>query len=104
MKRVLFLLLASLLLYSSCKKTSTSKSSIALYFPPTLGTESETASPTDLGWNLIEFNSLYTYLKSKNTKPFIILKNGKIVKEHYFGTFTRDSMWYWASAGKTVTS
>jgi CubicO group peptidase (beta-lactamase class C family) len=103
MKRVLFLLLASLLLYSSCKKTSTPKSSVALYFPPTTGTEWETASPTDLGWNLIEFNSLSTYLQSKNTKAFIILKNGKIVTERYFGTFTRDSMWYWASAGKTVT-
>ena len=103
MKRVLFLLLASLLLYSSCKKTSTPKSSVALYFPPTTSTEWETASPTDLGWNLIEFNSLSTYLQSKNTKAFIILKNGKIVTERYFGTFTRDSMWYWASAGKTVT-
>jgi CubicO group peptidase (beta-lactamase class C family) len=104
MKRVLFLLLASLLLYSSCKKTSTSKSSVALYFPSTTGTEWETTSPVDLGWNLTELNSLSAYLQSKNTKAFIILKNGKIVTEQYFGTFTRDSLWYWASAGKTVTS
>jgi CubicO group peptidase (beta-lactamase class C family) len=104
MKRVLFLLLPSLLLYSSCKKTSTSKSSVALYFPSTTGTEWETTSPVDLGWNLTELSSLSTYLQSKNTKAFIILKNGKIVTEQYFGTFTRDSLWYWASAGKTVTS
>ena len=33
-----------------------------------------------------------------------MLKNGKIVIENYFGTFTQDSLWYWASAGKTLTS
>jgi CubicO group peptidase (beta-lactamase class C family) len=104
MKRVLYLLLTSLLLYSSCKKASTPKSTVALYFPATTGTVWETTSPVDLGWNLAELNSLNPYLQSKNTKAFIILKNGKIVTEQYFGTFTRDSLWYWASAGKTVTS
>lgn len=32
------------------------------------------------------------------------MKNGKIVLEKYFGSFTKDSLWYWASAGKTITS
>ena len=32
------------------------------------------------------------------------MKDGKIVLEKYFGTFTKDSVWYWASAGKTITS
>jgi CubicO group peptidase (beta-lactamase class C family) len=32
------------------------------------------------------------------------LKDGKIVLEKYFGTFTQDSLWYWASAGKSLTS
>src|SRR5690606_4649220 len=44
------------------------------------------------------------YLESKNTKSFIVLKDGKIVIEKYFGTFTQDSLWYWASAGKTLTA
>jgi len=33
-----------------------------------------------------------------------VLKDGKIVLEKYFGAFTSDSIWYWASAGKTITS
>ncbi len=35
---------------------------------------------------------------------FILLKDGKIVLEKYFETFSQDSIWYWASAGKTITS
>ncbi|HRG58569.1 MAG TPA: serine hydrolase [Bacteroidia bacterium] len=33
-----------------------------------------------------------------------MLKDGKIVLEKYFGSFTQDSIWYWASAGKTLTA
>ena len=77
--------------------------STTLYFPPTSGTTWETTTPASLGWNETELNNLYTYLQQKNTKAFIILKNGKIVAEKYYGTFTADSNWYWASAGKTMT-
>lgn len=34
----------------------------------------------------------------------MILKNGKIVLEKYFGTFTSDSIHYWASASKSLTA
>lgn len=34
----------------------------------------------------------------------MVLKDGKIVLEKYFGTFTVDSLWYWASAGKSLTA
>jgi CubicO group peptidase (beta-lactamase class C family) len=47
---------------------------------------------------------MYDFLEQENTKGFIILKDGKIVLEKYFGTFTAQSLWYWASAGKTITS
>ena len=76
----------------------------ALYFPPVSGSEWQTIKPDSLGWNTAALNDLYSYLQSKNTKGFIILKNGKIAAEKYFGTFTADSNWYWASAGKTLTS
>ncbi len=33
-----------------------------------------------------------------------MLKDSKIVIEKYFGTFTQDSSWYWASAGKSLTA
>jgi CubicO group peptidase (beta-lactamase class C family) len=43
-------------------------------------------------------------LQAKNTKSFIVLKNGKIVLEKYFGTYTADSSFYWASVGKSLTA
>ncbi len=74
------------------------------YFPPLIGSSWETTSPTSLGWCTDKIDPLYAYLEQTNTKAFIVLKDGKIVLEHYFGAFTQDSVWYWASAGKTVTS
>ena len=75
-----------------------------LYFPPTSGNTWDTISPTSLGWCQDKIDTLLDFLDSKNTKAFIILKDGKIVIEKYFGTFTEDSLWYWASAGKSLTS
>lgn len=75
-----------------------------LYFPPVVGNEWETIPPSDLGWCQERIDSLYDLLEENNTKAFIILKDGKIVLEKYFGTFQQDSVWYWASAGKSLTS
>ncbi|MBL7997283.1 MAG: serine hydrolase [Candidatus Kapabacteria bacterium] len=75
-----------------------------LYFPPVVGNTWETATPASLGWNTARIQPLYDFLQGENTKAFIVLKDGKIVLEQYFGTFTADSLWYWASAGKTVTA
>jgi CubicO group peptidase (beta-lactamase class C family) len=76
----------------------------SLYFPPLVGDEWDTISPASLGWCEDDIPALYDYLDSKNTKAFLVLKDGKIVLEKYFDTFTNDSLWYWASAGKTITS
>lgn len=76
----------------------------AYYFPPLTGTEWATTSPEELGWCTDKIPALYEYLESEETKAFIVLKDGKIVLEKYFGTFSADSNWYWASAGKTLTS
>jgi len=76
-----------------------------LYYPPIDTSENwETLNPETLGWCSDRINSLYTFLEQENTKGFIVLKDGKIVLEKYFGTFNAQSQWYWASAGKTVTS
>jgi CubicO group peptidase (beta-lactamase class C family) len=75
-----------------------------LYFPPLTGNQWETISPSELGWCSDSLNSLIDYVGDNNSKAFIILKGGKIVVEEYFGTFTQDSLWYWASAGKSLTS
>lgn len=75
-----------------------------LYFPSQTGSEWETVSLVDLEWNTTAEQALYDLLEDKNTKGFLILKDGRIAVEKYFGSFTKDSLWYWASAGKTLTS
>lgn len=74
------------------------------YFPPNGGSQWDTTSPDSLGWCVDKIQPLYNFLDSNNSKAFIVLKDGKIVLEKYFGTFTKDSAWYWASAGKTLTA
>ena len=75
-----------------------------LYFPPVVGNTWATTDPASLGWCTARLDSLYNYLSQNNTKGFIVLKDGRIVLERYFGSFTQDSSWYWASAGKTLTA
>lgn len=57
-----------------------------------------------LGWCRDKTAPLFDYLETQNSKAFIVLKDGKIVIEKYFDKFTKDSLWYWASAGKTLTA
>ena len=75
-----------------------------LYFPPVTGTTWDTLSPQNLGWCQNKIDSMYAFLDTSNTKAFMLLKDGKIVLEKYFGTHTATTPWYWASAGKTLTS
>lgn len=75
-----------------------------LYFPPTGSSSWETVSPTDLSWNTDAEQPLYDFLEEKGTDGFIILKDGKIVVEWYFGGFTADDSHSWNSAGKTLTA
>ncbi|MFN4298770.1 MAG: serine hydrolase [Thermaurantimonas sp.] len=73
-----------------------------LYFPPVTGNVWDTISPQSLGYCQSRIDSLYAFLENNNTKAFILLKNGKIVLEKYFGTHTQNTPWQWASAGKTI--
>ena len=99
MKKIFLLLLLSLLSVSNYNYSQ------SLYFPPISSTATwESTDPTLLGWCPERITNLYTFLENENTKGFIILKDGKIVLENYFGTFTDQNLWYWASAGKTITS
>lgn len=76
----------------------------SLYFPPLTGSTWDTISPKTLGYCQTNIDRLYDFLEVNNTRAFIILKNGKIVLEKYFGTHTQLTPWQWASAGKTITS
>lgn len=94
-------LLAGLLLITAA---NAARAQDTLYFPPLSGPTWATTDPAQLGWCPENIDSLYAFLDSRHTKAFLLLKDGRIVLEHYFGTFTADSIWYWASAGKTLTS
>jgi CubicO group peptidase (beta-lactamase class C family) len=74
------------------------------YFPPLVGTTWDTISPASLGWCPDKIDTLLNYLEDRDSKAFIVLVDGKIVIEKYFGSFTMDSVWYWASAGKSLTA
>jgi CubicO group peptidase (beta-lactamase class C family) len=110
----LLLVFAACFLFS-CKKEDTTtgitEGTISLYFPPSGSTEWATTSPQTLGWNTANIQPLYDFLEGQQTRAFMVLKDGKIVLEKYFGqsidgigAFNQNSLWYWASAGKTLTS
>ncbi|MFX0557610.1 serine hydrolase domain-containing protein [Maribacter sp. CXY002] len=74
------------------------------YFPPIDSNLWESISTEELGWNLTAEQPLYDFLVENDTDAFIILKNGRIVWEKYFGDFTQDDNHAWNSAGKTLTA
>lgn len=108
------LLLAFILIsLSNCTVDSNSENPPAdsTYFPPIIGSEWETRSLSELNWNSTHIPALLTLLEQNNTRAFIVLKDGRIVIEEYFGynltetdPFTQSTNWYWASAGKTLTA
>ena len=96
-----------LLFFVSCSKddnTSDANPTQTMYFPPLTGTTWETTAISDLEWNQSAVQPLLDYLELKNSKSFIVLVNGRIVLENYFNGHTATIPWYWASAGKTLTS
>lgn len=102
-----FYTIVTALLFMSCTKDSTEPDktpSESMYSPPITGTTWETKSITDLKWNQSAVQPLLDYLELKHSKSFIILVNGRIVLENYFNNHTSTTNWYWASAGKTLTS
>ena len=75
-----------------------------MYFPPLSDDEWETMEPDELGFCPDRIDSLYVLLEEKGSRSFILLKDGKIVLEQYFGSYTQDSLWYWASAAKSLSA
>ena len=75
-----------------------------LYFPPKTGTTWQGTDPVSLGFCPERVDSLYQFLADRHTKSFVLLQDGRIVLEKYFGTYIQDSSWYWASAGKSLTA
>lgn len=100
-----------LLMAAGCKKKDNPTPEEKLYFPPTDSQEWGAVSPAELGWNQPMLTELYSFLSQNGTRAFIILKDGRIAVEKYWGNnllnnapFTASAVWYWASAGKTITA
>ncbi len=74
------------------------------YFPPIGSDTWETITATELGWNENQIQPLLDFLEEKHSKGFIMLYDGKIVVEAYLNGHFATMPWYWASAGKTLTS
>ncbi len=104
MKKVYFPFLFLILVACSNSEENNTTPTEALYFPPIEGASWETKSIADLEWNQNAVQPLLDYLELKHSKSFIVLVNGKIVIEEYFDDHTATSPWYWASAGKTLTT
>lgn len=75
-----------------------------IYFPPNNSDTWESVTISELGWNENQLQPLLDYLEEKNTKSFIILHHGKKVVESYMNGHMQETNWYWASAGKTLTT
>lgn len=106
-KTLPFLLVLSVfLLNCSSDDSSIDQSTVAetMYFPPSNSDTWETKTLSSLNWHQDKVQDLLSYLELKHSKSFMILQNGKIVMEYYFNGHTSTTPWYWASAGKTLTS
>ena len=112
MHRIGILLISILFFVAACSKEDIpSQPEETLYFPPTNSENWETVAPAELDWNISALDDLYTTLSENGTRAFIVLQDGKIAIEKYWGknilntgNFTGSSQWYWASAGKTLTA
>ena len=99
-----FLIIILLISCGSDNENLTPTPMQTMYFPPLTTTVWETKSLASLGWKESAVQPLLDYLNLKHTKSFMILVNGRIVMENYFNGHSATANWYWASAGKTLTS
>ncbi|MBK8698972.1 MAG: serine hydrolase [Saprospiraceae bacterium] len=91
------------LLYSALFFSAHLSMAQGLYYPPKFG-EWQTTDAASLGWDTTLLADLRVFLEEHHTKSFMVLKNGKIVLEYYFNDHSVEKPWYWASAGKSLTS
>ena len=103
MKTKVFILFSLILLSCSTDDTVVTFND-PVYFPPNNTEVWETISVESLGWDTARVQPLLDFLDQRNTKSFIMLYNGRIVIEAYMNGQDQNAAWYWASAGKTLTT
>ncbi|WP_298236865.1 serine hydrolase [uncultured Algibacter sp.] len=108
MKAFIYPIIIALLFCYSCSENETitepDPAEAAIYFPPFNSNIWAIKSISELGWNESELQPLLDFLEDNNTKSFMILYDGKIVIEEYMHGHDATKLWYWASAGKTLTT
>lgn len=97
MKKLIYISLLVLVSFSVAQSND-------YYYPPSNQDNWETVDRDKLGWNLDKLDTLEKFLAENNSKGFVILYKGRIALEFYFDDFNKDSLWYWASAAKTLTT
>lgn len=109
--KILLLYWAIFLVNPIQAQKSGSPSFSGLYFPPSGSSDWEKVTIPDLGWNQNLLAELLAWLPTQDTRAFIVLKDGKLVLEEYWGAkltgtgeMDQNSYWYWESAGKTLTA
>ncbi|WP_297333127.1 serine hydrolase [Flavobacterium sp.] len=101
--RRLTLLFTAVMLISCSEDDSTIINDEKAYFPGN-GDAWQQTSVRDMGWNEKAIAPLLDFLETQNTKSFMVIADGKIVMENYFRGHTRNSVWQWANADKTLTA
>ena len=105
--QISILLTFAFLLMQGCSKDTQvipDQEASSMYFPPVNSSTWKTISSTDLGWNTSAEQALQDFLEEKNTEAFMVLKDGRIAIEWYFGDFTANKNHSWNSAAKTLVS
>jgi CubicO group peptidase (beta-lactamase class C family) len=74
------------------------------YYPPISSDTWETTSAASLGWDITKLNEAIAFAQSKNTYGLIILHKGRLVTEQYWNGWNKDTRYFIASAGKSVTA
>lgn len=97
-----FVTLASALMITS-SHTSIARW-IPSYYPSATDSAWATISPDSLGWCMEYRDTLTDFIEASKTRAFIVLYDGRIAFEHYGKDHGKDSLWYWASAGKSLTA
>ncbi len=96
--------------FLSCDKTPAPLAAVTppttMYFPPNpnVSEDWETVSAQTLGWDVTKLNEAIAYAGTKNTFGLIILYKGRIVAENYWNGWNKNTVYYIASAGKSVTA
>lgn len=108
------ILLISVLLLLSCSEDEVNApvTPVPVTYFPEVGSIWERVTPASLGWDDTKMEDLRAFLSTSNSRALIVLKDGKIAIEEYMGKqlvntnldFGATNNWYWASAGKTLTS